>query len=57
MQNFRSSTTKEESDEQHARILDMVEARDVEGATQALREHIGWNAGDVRQSLPFASKE
>lgn len=54
MQNLNSTTTKEESDEQHARILDLVEARDIDGALQALREHIGWNAADVRQSLPFA---
>ncbi len=54
MQSFNSSTSKEESDQQHARILDLVEARDIDGATEALREHIGWNAADVRQSLPFA---
>jgi DNA-binding GntR family transcriptional regulator len=54
MQSFNSTTSKEESDEQHARILDLVEARDIDGAIEALREHIGWNATDVRQSLPFA---
>lgn len=54
MQSFNSTTTKEESDEQHARILDLVEARDIDGALDALREHIGWNAADVRKSLPFA---
>jgi DNA-binding GntR family transcriptional regulator len=53
MQIFRSTTTKEESDAQHSRILDLVEARDIEGAIDALREHIGWNATDVRESLPI----
>ncbi|RYD60082.1 MAG: GntR family transcriptional regulator [Sphingomonadales bacterium] len=56
MQSFRSTTTKEESDEQHARILDRVEARDIEGAIHALREHISWNATDVRHSLPALAK-
>ena len=51
MQNFNSSTTKEESDAQHMRILDLVEKRDVEGAIEALNEHINWNADDVRASI------
>lgn len=57
MQSVRSTTTKDESDEQHARILDLVEAGDVEGATQALREHISWNAADMRESLPRRSAD
>ena len=51
MQQFLSAETQAESDAQHQRILDFVAARDVEGATQALRDHILWNAGDVRNTL------
>ncbi len=38
LQNFRSSTTKEESDAQHAQILKYVANRDVEGAVEALEK-------------------
>ncbi|MEI9849915.1 MAG: GntR family transcriptional regulator [Sphingomonas sp.] len=51
LQNFHSLATKNESDAQHARILELVEQRDVERATLALRTHISWNAEDVRQSI------
>jgi DNA-binding GntR family transcriptional regulator len=51
MQQFLSADTQAESDAQHQRILDLVAARDVEGAMQALRDHILWNAGDVRNTL------
>ena len=51
LQNFHSLATKNESDAQHARILDLVEKRDVKAATAALRTHISWNAEDVRQSI------
>lgn len=51
MQNFHSSSTKEESDAQHHKILNLVVARDVEAAITALDQHIVWNADDVRQSL------
>jgi DNA-binding GntR family transcriptional regulator len=51
LQNFRSSTTKEESDAQHGRILKCVTSGDVEGAVAALAEHIRWNADDVKRSL------
>jgi DNA-binding GntR family transcriptional regulator len=56
MQSFHSAATKDESDEQHSRILDFVEARDEEGAVAALRDHIGWNATDVQESLPVFTK-
>jgi DNA-binding GntR family transcriptional regulator len=52
LQKFRSSTTKEESDAEHRRILELVEKKDVDGAITALKEHIAWNAEDVRESLP-----
>jgi DNA-binding GntR family transcriptional regulator len=51
MQNFRSSTTREESDAQHGQILKCVRDRDVEGAAAALTLHIRWNAGDVKRTL------
>lgn len=51
MQNFRSSTTREESDAQHGQILKCVRDRDVEGAVAALTLHIRWNAGDVKHTL------
>ncbi|WP_136161309.1 GntR family transcriptional regulator [Sphingomonas flavalba] len=51
LQNFNSLATKNESDAEHARILDLVEKRDVKAATAALRTHIRWNAEDVRQSI------
>jgi DNA-binding GntR family transcriptional regulator len=51
LQNFRSSTTKEESDSQHGQILKCVVNGDVEGAVTALTEHIRWNADDVKHTL------
>jgi DNA-binding GntR family transcriptional regulator len=51
LQNFASITTKQESDAQHLAILDLVEKRDVDGAVSALREHIHWNADDVRKLI------
>jgi DNA-binding GntR family transcriptional regulator len=51
MQNFRSSTTREESDAQHGQILKCVRDRDVEGAVAALTLHIRWNASDVKHTL------
>lgn len=51
LQNFNSSTTKQESDAQHMRILELVEKRDVDGAIEALQQHISWNAEDVRASI------
>jgi DNA-binding GntR family transcriptional regulator len=53
LQNFRSSTTKEESDAQHAQILKYVASRDVEGAVAALEKHIKWNADDVKNTIPL----
>ncbi len=53
LQNFRSSTTKEESDSQHAQILKYVANRDVEGAVGALEKHIKWNADDVKNTIPL----
>jgi DNA-binding GntR family transcriptional regulator len=51
LQNFRSSTTKEESDAQHGQILKFVAQNDVEGAVTALQKHIRWNAEDVKHSI------
>jgi DNA-binding GntR family transcriptional regulator len=51
LQNFRSSTTKEESDAQHGQILKCVAQGDVEGAVTALQKHIRWNAEDVKHSI------
>jgi len=51
LQNFRSSTTKQESDTQHAQILKCVAQGDAEGAAAALTNHILWNATDVKDSL------
>ena len=51
LQNFRSSTTKQESDAQHGEILKRVADGDVEGAVAALSEHIRWNVEDVKQSV------
>jgi len=51
LQNFRSSTTKEESDAQHGQILKFVAQGDVEGAVTALQKHIRWNAEDVKHSI------
>lgn len=51
MQNFNSSSTKEESDAQHQKILDLIIARDTQSAILALEDHIGWNAEDVRSSI------
>lgn len=54
LQNLNSATTKAESDAQHLAILEFVEARDVDGAVEALRQHIRWNAEDLRQLVKFA---
>ncbi len=51
LQNFRSSTTREESDTQHGQILKCVKSGDVEGAVAALTKHIRWNANDVKHPL------
>ncbi len=51
LQNFRSSTTREESDTQHGQILKCVKSGDVEGAVAALTKHIRWNANDVKHTL------
>jgi DNA-binding GntR family transcriptional regulator len=51
MQQFLSTDTQAESDAQHQRILEHVAAGDVDAATEALRDHIQWNAGDVRNTL------
>jgi DNA-binding GntR family transcriptional regulator len=53
LQNFRSSTTKEESDAQHGQILKCVKAGDVEGAVAVLTMHIRWNANDVKHTIPI----
>ncbi len=51
MQRFLSSETQEESDAEHQRILDLIEEGDAQGAVKALREHISWNAQDLRRTL------
>jgi DNA-binding GntR family transcriptional regulator len=57
LQNFRSSTTKEESDAQHAHILKCVASGDAEGAAKALSEHIHWNADDMKNSLNISQPQ
>lgn len=51
MQRFLSSETRDESDAEHHRILDLIEEGDAQGAVNALREHISWNAQDLRRTL------
>jgi DNA-binding GntR family transcriptional regulator len=51
LQNFRSSTTREESDAQHGQILKLVASGDADAAAAALTKHISWNADDVKKSL------
>jgi len=57
LQNFRSSTTKQESDTQHAQILKCVIQGDAEGAATALTDHILWNANDVKHSLKLPKEK
>lgn len=54
LQHLQSTTTKAESDAQHIAILELVEARDVKGAVEALQQHIRWNAEDLRQLIELS---
>lgn len=56
MQRFLSSQTREESDAQHQRILERIAEGDHGGAEAALREHIEWNALDVRRTIQDATR-
>jgi len=55
MQRFLSTQTQEESDAEHLRILDCIKSGDKEGALEGLRQHIRWNAVDVRRTIGFES--
>lgn len=54
MQRYLSRESQRESDEQHQHILDLIEAGKREEAVAVLREHIRWNAKDVRETLDRA---
>ncbi|GGD72507.1 transcription regulator [Croceicoccus mobilis] len=53
VQRFLSNETQKESDAEHQRILDLIEEGDEDGAIEALREHISWNAQDLRRTIGF----
>ncbi|MBY8825006.1 GntR family transcriptional regulator [Sphingomonas colocasiae] len=55
MQRFMSPQTQQESDAEHMRILDCIKAGDKDGALESLRQHIRWNAVDVRRTVGFDS--
>lgn len=55
MQRFMSPQTQQESDAEHMRILDCIKAGDKHGALESLRQHIRWNAVDVRRTVGFDS--
>ncbi|WP_156842124.1 GntR family transcriptional regulator [Novosphingobium aquimarinum] len=51
VQRFLSTGTQEESDAEHQRILDLIEEGNGAGAVDALRQHISWNAEDIRRTI------
>jgi len=53
MQRFLSTQTQQESDAEHLRILECIKTGDKRGAIDCLREHIRWNAVDVRRTIGF----
>lgn len=53
MQRFLSTQTQQESDAEHLRILECIKMGDKQGALDSLREHIRWNATDVRRTIGF----
>lgn len=53
MQRFLSTQTQEESDAEHLRILECIKRGDTQGALESLRQHIRWNAVDVRRTIGF----
>ena len=54
MQRFLSRESQQESDGQHQHILDLIEEDKGKEALAALKEHISWNAADVRATLDRA---
>jgi DNA-binding GntR family transcriptional regulator len=51
MPGLQTAATRNESDTEHSRILELVAAGDTEHAIKALIGHIRWNADDMRQHL------
>lgn len=54
IQRFLSEDSQRESDREHHNILDLIEAGNAAAAVAALREHIGWNEQDVRETFDRA---
>lgn len=57
MQRFLSGETRQESDEQHRLILDLVEKKKTREALEVLRKHISWNADDIVNTVGFSATE
>jgi DNA-binding GntR family transcriptional regulator len=47
LQTFRIISTKDDSDDEHEKLLNLIEARDVDGAVAALHSHISLSADDA----------
>jgi DNA-binding GntR family transcriptional regulator len=56
LQKFHSWSAKEKSDDEHERLLELVESGDEASAVAALRTHIGETASDVPLALGLAIK-